>query len=202
MESTKVAVYIHGLHGSSEEAGFYSFLSGFDVIGIPYQDGNPWEVGPAVASKVLKAIAPYEEAVVIAPSIGAFYAYHYLRSPKIKRAFFLSPLASMHSAIFSKMMDAGIYSDDLKEKKFVKLKDGTLLSYDFYMEVSNPDLDWTVPTEILYGMNDTVVCQEDVVEFAADHNAAVTYLRGAEHWIHKDEEMAFVKEWILRRLRF
>ena len=66
---SKVIIYIHGLHGSYKEADDYSFLDEYDVIGLDYADGNPWEVGPVIKTEFEKLIKPYKEVVVVANSI-------------------------------------------------------------------------------------------------------------------------------------
>ena len=41
----KVAIYIHGLHGSHKEAEDFAFLKDeYDVFGLKYKDANPWEL--------------------------------------------------------------------------------------------------------------------------------------------------------------
>ena len=92
----KAVVYIHGLRGSSKEANDYCFLnSEYDVFGLDYQDGNPWELKDTIRAKFKKLIKGYKEVIVIANSIGAFYTYEYLSDFNIKKAFFISPIASM-----------------------------------------------------------------------------------------------------------
>ena len=151
----RVIVYIHGLHGNAKEANSYKFLSDYDVKGLDYEDGNPWEVGPIIKDKFQEIIKPYKEAVVIANSIGAFYAYEYLSEFNIKQAFFISPIASMFKIIFDYIFTGKISKEELKEKKLVTLEDGTTLSYDFYERYSESDYhgNWNVPTDILYGSN-------------------------------------------------
>ena len=199
----KVVVYIHGLHGNSKEASNYNFLSEYDVIGLDYEDGNPWEVGPEIKEKFKNIIKPYKEVVVIANSIGAFYAYEYLYEFDIKHAFFISPIASMFKILFDYIMTGKVSEKELKEKKLITLEDGTTLSYDFYKSYSQNDYhgDWNVPTDILYGSMDELVYIENIAEFLEHHpSARLTIKQGAEHWFHTDEELMFIKDWILRSI--
>lgn len=198
----KVVVYIHGLHGSYKEAEDYSFLSkDYDVIGLNYQDGNPWEIKDFIRTEFEKITKNYKEIVIIANSIGAFYAYEYLSDFKIKQAFFVSPIADMHQIIFNLMMNEGIHHKELEEKKFITCKDGTLLSYEFYQHVSNYKDNWKVPTDILYGSRDEFVYIENIVDFLSKHpNARLTIKQDAEHYMHTDEEKEFIKNWILRSI--
>ena len=63
----------------------------------------------------------YKEIIVIANSIGAFYAYEYLSDFNIKQAFFISPIASMFQIVFNILMSNRINRDELKAKKFITL---------------------------------------------------------------------------------
>ena len=93
-------IYIHGLHGSAKEAEFYSFLfNKYDVIGLDYKDGNPWEVKDAIIDKFAKITKGYKKIYVIGNSIGAFYTYKYLGSFNIASAFFISPFINMKTFI-------------------------------------------------------------------------------------------------------
>ncbi|MBO4667581.1 MAG: hypothetical protein J5666_05610 [Bacilli bacterium] len=201
----KVVVYIHGLHGSSKEADDYSYLSKeYDVLGLDYQDGNPWEVKDIIRSKFKKLTKGYKEVIVIANSIGAFYTYEYLSDFNIKQAFFISPIASMFKILFDYIFTGRVSEEELKEKKFITLDDGTTLSYDFYQEYSHNDYhgDWKVPTEILYGSMDRLVYIENIIDFLTAHPLSkLTIKEGSEHYFHTDEEKQFIKEWILRNIQ-
>ena len=199
----KVAIYIHGLKGSYKEADDYNFLTDYDVKGLDYEDGNPWEVGPTIKEKFKKIIKPYEEVVVIANSIGAFYTYEYLCDFNIKHAFFISPIASMLQIISSYIFTGQVHEDELKEKKFITAEDGTVISYDYYEKYSKSDYhgNWNAPTDILYGSNDELVYIENIANYLAAHPLSrLTIKQGAEHWFHTDEEKEFIKDWILRSL--
>lgn len=196
---TKVVIYIHGLHGSADETRDFSYLNNeYDIKGLDYQDGNPWELSDTIKKQFAKLIKPYKEVVVIANSIGAFYAYECLSEFDIKHAFFISPIADMHQIIYNLMMSNGIRSDELKEKKIIKLDNGQTLSYDFYQHVLNDKDNWKVPTDILYGSRDELVYIENIADFLAAHpSAKLTIKQGAEHYFHTEEEKEFIKNWIL-----
>lgn len=201
-EHRKVVVYIHGLHGSSKEANDYSYLNDeYDVKGLDYPDGNPWELKDSIRNEFKKLIDNYQEIVVIANSIGAFYTYEYLSDFNIKQAFFISPVASMFQITFNIMMSHGISERELEEKKYIRADDKTLLSYDFYQHVKNDKDNWNVPTEILYGSNDDLIYIENIAEFLENHPLArLTIKRGSEHHFHTPEEKQFIKDWIIRNI--
>ena len=199
----RVAIYIHGANGSSKEAKDYAFLKDqYDVKGLDYQDGNPWELKDKIQNEFKKLSKGYDEVMIIANSIGAFYACEYLSKFKIKIAYFISPVVSMFQQIVDLMQMYGIKDKDLKEKGTIKLDDGTVLSYDFYQHVSNEEDKWNVPTEILYGAYDQVVYTGSMMEFLENHPLArLTVKSDAEHYFYTPEEKRFIKKWILRTLK-
>lgn len=200
----KVVIYIHGSKGNYKEANLYDYITDCDVKGLDYEDGNPWEVGPVIKEKFAELIRPYKEVVVIANSIGAFYAYEYLADYNIKQAFFISPIASMFKIILDYFFTGKVNEEELKEKKFVTLDDGTIISYDFYKKYSLNDYHarWDVPTEVLYGSNDELVYIENIMEYLEHHPLSkLTVRQGSNHWFHTEEEKEFIKEWILRNIK-
>ena len=201
-KNKKVCVYIHGLNGSKDEAEDFSYLKvQYDVVGLDYKDGNPWEIAGILREEFKKITYSYKEIIVIANSIGAFYAYQYLSDFNIKKAFFISPIASMLQQIINLMLKYNITRDKFEEEKIIKLENGQTLSYDFYKEVSNESDNWNVPTEILYGSRDDVVYIENIADFLAHHpHARLTIKQESEHYFHTPKEKEFIKEWILRNL--
>lgn len=198
----RLAVYIHGVNGSAKEADNYAYLEdNFNVVGLDYQDGNPWEVGPIVKDKFAELIKGYDEVVVIANSIGAFYTYEYLSEFNVKRAFFISPIVSMLQSIIDLMEKYGIKDKELREKKLMTLEDGTVLSYDFYQHVSDAEDTWEVPTDVLYGAYDEVVYFGGMLEFLENHpNCKLTVKSNAQHYFQSEEELEFIKDWILKNI--
>ena len=198
----RVAIYIHGLHGSAKEADFYKFLKGYDVKGLEYsQEGKPWELKEPIQNEFKKLTKGYDEIFVIANSIGAFYTYEYLSSYKIKKAFFISPIVSMFQQIVDLMAMYGIKDKELERKKFITLEDGNVLSYDFYQHVSTDEDNWKVPTEILYGAFDQMVYMGSMMEFLENHpQAKLTVKSESEHHFSSPEEMKFIKNWINKNL--
>ncbi len=201
-KTKKVAVYIHVLYGSAKETEDYSYLKDdYDVVGLDYEDGNPWELKETIRSEFKKLTMNYKEIIVIANSIGAFYAYEYLSDFNVKRAFFISPVADMHQLIIGIMMSNKIYLEKLKEERIIKIDDKTSISYEFYKSLENHQDSWEVPTEILYGEKDNVIYIENIADFLANHpDAKLTIKQGSEHYMHTEEEKKFIKNWILNSL--
>ena len=197
----KVVVYIHGLNGSHVEAKDYKFLNKqYDVIGLEYEDRDPWIIKDDICNKFKEITKGYKSVIVIANSIGAFYTYHYLSNFKIEKAFFISPIASMSQIIFNIMMEEGIHLSELEKKEYIKTNSGQSLSYDFYKEVEKKDA-FDVPTYILYGSQDDIVYIENIADYLADHpNALLTIKKESGHYFHTGEEKEFIKNWIIKYL--
>lgn len=201
-DKKKVVIYIHGQHGSAKEASDFDYLKGeYDVFGLDYKNGQPWEVKDDLVKEFKKLTKGYDEIIVIANSIGAFYTYEYLSDFKIKQAFFISPIPSMFQITVDMMNMNGIKDKELEKKRFIRLDDGRVLSYEFYQHIANDEDHWTVPTEILYGSFDEMVYIGTMSEFLENHpQSRLTVLKDAMHHMASDEEKEFIKNWILRNL--
>ena len=64
--------------------------------------------------------------------------------------------ADMYQMIFELMMQYHISEEELKGKREIKLENGQVLSYDFYLHTFNYQDNWNVDTEILYGEHDEI----------------------------------------------
>ena len=198
----KVIVYIHGMHGTAKEANDFIDLPDYDVIGIDYPNGQPWDVGEAVRKEFEQIIKPYDEVVVVANSIGWLYTYECLTSFNIKHAFFISPVASMFEVINGMMKMNNISLEELKEKKLIKTPNGILLSYDYYMYFSTYKDNWKPQTEVLWGTKDKMVSRKSVEDFVSLRpNRSLTIKEGAEHHFHTEEEKEFIRNWINRLIK-
>ena len=94
----KVILYIHGKGGSHLEAEQYKKnCSGFDIIGIDYNDYLPWIVQNQIKEAYENAHKRYDHIYVIANSIGAYFAMHTLQACDIEKALFISPMSSVVS---------------------------------------------------------------------------------------------------------
>lgn len=197
----KCIIYIHGLYGNTKEAEFYSFLfKEYDVIGLEYVDGNPWEVKNTIVSEFKKIISNYKIVYIIGNSIGAFYAYMYLDSFDIKAAFFISPFVNMKNYIESQLRKNKIDLKQFEESKIIELPDKQVLSYDFYQSLSNKD-GWKTKTNILYGEKDNVVDKNSIFDFVANHNACLSIIKNGNHYLHTPSQLRYIKKWITEFLK-
>lgn len=55
--------------------------------------------------------------ILIANSIGAYFALHSLAGQRIEKAFLISPIVDMEELIIQMMAQAGITEDELKKRK-------------------------------------------------------------------------------------
>lgn len=189
-------IYIHGLHGSALEAEFYAFCGKhMDVIGLAYQDGDPWVVKDHIIEEFDKIASQYKGVIVVANSIGAFYAYRYLSQFKIEEAFFISPLVNMKKIIEKMMRKNHISLERLKQEQIIMLEDGQKLSYDFYMSLDEED-QWRVKTHILSGENDKLVDKDSLIHFLAAHQSTLTVMKNAGHYFHTPSQLRCIKKWI------
>lgn len=86
-------IYIHGRNGSADEAEFYKpIFSGYDIIGLEYKSETPWQAKTEFPKLYDEICAESNEVILIANSIGAYFAMHSLAEKRISKAFFISPM--------------------------------------------------------------------------------------------------------------
>lgn len=196
-------IYIHGSGGSADEAEHYKPLfAGFDVIGFDYQAQTPWDAKTEFACFLAEITAKYEQIVIIANSIGAFYAMHALNDKELSEAYFISPIVNMENLIKNMMIWANVTETELQQKGIVKTEFGETLSWKYLNWVRNNMINWGIPTHILYGSNDNLQSLKDIENFATKIGADLTVMKGGEHWFHTKEQMSFLDNWIINSSHF
>lgn len=166
------AVYLHGKGGNAREAR-EEFLAYFKAA---RRDGT----------KVL----------VIANSIGAFFAMQALDETRVDRALFVSPVVDMERLIETMMAGEGITEPELRQRGEIKTEFGETLSWRYLQDVRQHPLRWRVPTAILYGSGDALMPRETVEAFARRTGATLTVMEGGEHWFHTKAQMQFLDAWV------
>jgi len=198
----KVILYIHGKGGSHLEAEQYKKnCSGFDMIGIDYNDYLPWIVQNQIQMAYDNANKKYDHIYVIANSIGAYFAMHTLQACNIEKALFISPVLDMERLILDMMSWANVSETDLHEKREISTDFGETLSWEYLCFVRENPITWNVPTEILYAGNDNLVSRQTINKFISNHNANLTVMENAEHWFQTDEQLAFLDVWMKKAIR-
>ena len=195
-----VLVYIHGKNGSDNEAEFYKPLfPGYDVIGIPYKAETPWAARAEFPKLFDEIYEGSDNVILIANSIGAYFAMLSLSGKRIERAFFISPIVDMERLILDMMKWAGVGEKELAQRGEIKTDFGETLSWEYLCYVREHSIEWHIPTEILYGENDGLTSLETITAFAERTGAGLTVMPDGEHWFHTEEQMRFLKEWLTER---
>ncbi len=193
----KAVIYIHGKGGNADEAGHYKPLfPECDVFGFDYKAETPWEAKTEFTAYFGRIAKSYASLVLIADSIGAFFAMNADIDGKIEKAYFISPVVDMERLIADMMMRADVTEDELRGKEEIKTPFGETLSWSYLCYVRANPIKWNVPTAILYGENDELTSFETMSSFAEKTGAAMTVMAGGEHWFHTDGQMAFLDDWI------
>ena len=195
-------VYVHGKGSSAQEAEHYKTLfPSHEVIGLYYRSKTPWEARKEFRAFFTEQKSRYDHLILIANSIGAYFALSSLDETLIDRAYFISPIVDMEKLICNMMQWSNVTEEDLAEKREIVTDFGETLSWDYLCYVRQYPISWKVPTCILYGENDNLTSLETVATFAKRHHAELTVMPGGEHWFHTDEQMQFLNHWIRECLR-
>lgn len=191
-------IYIPGKCGSALEADHYKRLfPACDVMGIEYKCSTPWDAGKEIHAAVIELSARYDRLILIANSIGAFFAMNSRIEAKIAHACFISPIVDMEKLIVEMMDRAGVTEPELEERGVIHTDLGEDLSWEYLSYVREHPVRWTVPTDILYGSEDKLTSLDRISAFAKAHHASLTVMDGGEHWFHTQEQMRFLDKWIM-----
>ena len=154
-------LYIHGKGGSAAECEHYKPLfPDCAVFGLDYQTFTPWETGAEIRAAVEKLKAEYENIILIANSIGAFFSMSAGIDSMIQKAYFISPIVDMEKLIGNMILWANVTEAELKAKGVIRTEFGEDLSWDYLCYVREYPIQWRVPTSILYGSKDNLTSLE------------------------------------------
>ena len=193
----RLIIYIHGKGGNPEEANrFRTLFAESDVIGFDYISQNPWDAKNEFSAFFDSYSKDYDEVILIANSIGAFFAMNALAHKSISRALFISPVVNMEKLITDMMLRSDVTESELQSKKEILTPSGETLSWEYLCYVRENPIKWHIPTYILYGEKDGLTSKETVTEFAEQIGAELTVMKDGEHWFHTDEQMRFLDDWI------
>jgi hypothetical protein len=202
-------LYIHGKGGSAAESEHYKLLfPNCEVIGLDYQTFSdlkgtecgvaisPWETGKEIRIAVEELKSKYEDVILIANSIGAFFSMNAGIDNMIQKAYFISPIVNMEKLITDMMQWASVSEQELESKGVIHTDFGEDLSWEYLSYVRSHPIKWRVPTQILYGSNDHLTSLETITDFANKHQATLSVMNGGEHWFHTEDQMQFLDNWI------
>ena len=191
------AVYLHGKGGNAREAERYrALLPGWRVTGLDYRAQTPWEAREEFLAYFKAARRDGTKVLVIANSIGAFFAMQALDETRVDRALFVSPVVDMERLIETMMAEEGITEPELRQRGEIKTEFGETLSWRYLQDVRQHPIRWRVPTAILYGSGDALMPRETVEAFARHTGATLTVMEGGEHWFHTKAQMQFLDAWV------
>ena len=194
---TDAVIYIHGKGGSAQEAEHYKPLFPLcEVIGVDYKGSAPWEAGREINKAITELKVKYNRIILIANSIGAYFSMNADIENSISHACFISPVVDMEKMITDIMGFAGVTESDLQEKGVIRTEFGEDLSWQYLLYVREHPINWSTPTDILYGSKDTLTSIDTITDFARKHNATLTVMENGEHWFHTSEQMQFLDNWI------
>lgn len=101
------AIYLHGKGGNAREAEHYrALLPGWRVTGFDYRAQTPWEAREEFLSYFEAARREGTKLLLVANSIGAFFAMQALDETQVDRALFISPVVDMEQLIEAMMAGA------------------------------------------------------------------------------------------------
>jgi len=193
----QAVVYIHGKGGNAEESAHYQALfSDSNVIGFDYHSQAPWEARNEFSSFFKELREEYDSLVIVANSIGAFFAMNSLDSILIDKAFFISPIVNMEKLILDMMTWSGVDERRLQQEGIIETAFGETLSMEYLTWVRENPVSWDIPTAILYGSRDNLQAFDTIRAFAVQTGAKLTIMENGEHWFHTDEQMTFLDNWI------
>lgn len=194
-------LYIHGKGGSAGEAKHYRDLCPeYHVYGLDYRGSTPWDTREELLASYDTLIPRHKDVIIIANSIGAYFAMNALQGKPVAQALFISPIVDMEKLICDMMTWAAVTEAELREKREIETPFGETLSWEYLQYVRAHPITWTVPTHILYGDQDHLTGIDTVRAFMDAHPADLEIMAGGEHWFHTDTQMAFLDAWVKRLL--
>ena len=108
-------LYIHGKGGSAAESEHYiPLFPGRNVTGLDYQTVTPWDSGAEIGEAVRRLKGEYDDIILIANSIGAYFCMNAGIDGMIGKAYFISPIVDMERLILDMMGWAGATEERLK----------------------------------------------------------------------------------------
>ncbi|MBE6099462.1 MAG: alpha/beta hydrolase [Anaerovibrio sp.] len=192
-----VVVYVHGKDGSAAESQHYKALfPGSEVIGLDYRTFTPWETGREIKQAIEALREKFNDVILVANSIGAFFSMNGGLDGLVKKAYFISPIVDMEKLITDMMNWANVTEDELEKQGVIPTSFGEDLSWKYLTYVRTHPISWNVPTRILYGSEDTMTSLKTIQEFAQKHQAVLTVMEKGEHWFHTAAQMKFLDDWI------
>lgn len=194
-----VIFYVHGKGGNAEEGEYYRrFFPECNLYGLDYKTNTPWETREEIRAAVEMLTKKYSDIILVAGSVGAFFAMNAGIENAIKKAYFISPIVNMEKLIVDMIGWANTTEEKLEEKEIIETDFGEPLSWKYLSYVRDNPIHWDVPTEIIYGERDNLTSLETVSAFANQHDVRLTIVENGEHWLHTEEQIKAIDDWMKR----
>ena len=206
--SRKVYLYVHGKNGCKEEAERFAntaCAAGWQVLAIDLPEHGarqnapekllPWVVVPELQAVYARMQPVWKHIQVYGVSIGAWFAMQALQAQKAEKALFVSPVVDMEALILALMQQADITEEQLRAAGEMPTEMGETLSWQYLCWVREHPLHWKVPTQVLYGWEDTLISHAAIEQFRQQSRAHITILEGGEHWFHTPVQLAALQSW-------
>ena len=214
-KSEKVFLYVHGQGGNKEEAEGFSKVAkekGFQVLSIDLpghgerkseiENFNPWSVVPELTSIMEYAKSNWKSISLFAGSIGAYFSMLAFKNENLLQSLFVSPIVDMEYLIKRMMTWANVTESKLEKEKIIPTNFGQTLSWKYLQWIKNHPIEkWNCKTSVLYGEHDNLMEQCVVKSFCKKNDCDFTMMKNGEHWFHTEEEVAFMNEWMTRKIR-
>lgn len=193
----KAILYIHGKDGNADEAEHYKAICrGYAVFGMDYCSKTPWKAKEEFPILFDKLCGKCDSVILVANSIGAFFAMNALQNKNIEKALFISPIVNMEKLIGDMMVWASVTEAELCDRKEIPTEFGETLSWEYLCYVRENSIDWKIPTNILFGAKDNLTSYSTILMFADKIGATLTIMENGEHWFQTNEQIEFLDNWI------
>lgn len=137
---------------------------------------------------------------LFAISIGVYFSLSAYQNASIEKAWFLSPVVDMELMIENMMTWFQITPEQLKKEQKLITPIGETLYWDYYCYVKqHPITKWSVPTQILYGNQDTVSDKECLCHFSDEFSCELEIVK-SEHYFHTPDQLIKLKTWLKKTL--
>ena len=196
----RTAVYIHGLGGTAAEGESYRkfFSANEELIGFDYRARSP-EAAVEEFPRFFQTLGR-RELVLIANSIGAYYALLSLAAVPLRKALLIAPIVDMEGLIRRRLAAGGWDEEALRRAGRIEVAAGEALSWDYLCWVRQHPIRWRQPTAILAGDRDELSPPATLGAFAAATGARLTLMPAGEHWFHTAAQRRFRDDWLRREL--
>lgn len=207
-------LFVHGQCGCKEEASPFAEIAvpeGFQVMGMDLPehgerkvqtDGfNPWTVVPELKMVMIDLKKRWNQILIRANSIGAYFSMLAFADEKIEKALFVSPIVDMPRLIRDMMAWAGVTENSLRSQGEIVTNFGQTLSWRYLCWArEHPITGWHAPTSVLYAGQDHLTSKDTIQAFADANDASLEIDESGEHWFHTPEQLQSLHAWEQRNL--